>query len=298
MLNSYPSIYALGHRAIADILKGTFVVEEKVDGSQFSMGRGLDGTLACRSKGKELIVDAPEKMFAKAVETAASLDLKPGWVYRGEYLQSPKHNTLAYRRVPEKHVIIFDVCTGPETYLTPNEKLTECERLGVECVPCFFEGTLETFPADVVGLENFLLRESILGGKVEGVVVKNYGVFTAEGKIAIAKKVSAEFQEKHRHEWKKSNPTQSDVVQFLTTQLATEARWNKAIQHLRDAGQLTESPKDIGPLIKEIQADTAREEAYEVKETLFKHFWPHISRGIIHGFPEYYKKLTSVDLPL
>lgn len=34
--HSYPSIYALGHRAIVDLLKGPVFIEEKIDGSQFS----------------------------------------------------------------------------------------------------------------------------------------------------------------------------------------------------------------------------------------------------------------------
>jgi len=36
-LGSYPSIYNLGHRYLGDLLDGPVVVEEKVDGSQFSM---------------------------------------------------------------------------------------------------------------------------------------------------------------------------------------------------------------------------------------------------------------------
>jgi len=141
-INSYPSIYALGHRAISDIFASPPVIEEKVDGSQFSMAR-INGELVCRSKGKDLVVEAPEKMFLRAVATAKGLDLHDGWTYRGEYLNSPKHNTLAYSRTPEKNIIIFDVMTGPETYLTPTEKRAECERLGLECVPCFYDGFAE-----------------------------------------------------------------------------------------------------------------------------------------------------------
>lgn len=37
--NSYPQIYALGHRYLEDLLKDPVLVEEKIDGSQFSFGR-------------------------------------------------------------------------------------------------------------------------------------------------------------------------------------------------------------------------------------------------------------------
>lgn len=296
MLNSYPSIYALGHRAIADILHGSLVIEEKIDGSQFSMGRDFTGNLFCRSKGKEIVIDAPEKMFAKAVETAASLPLACGYTYRCEYLQSPKHNTLAYSRVPRRHLIVFDICTGLETYLSPTQKRIECNRIGLEYVPCFYDGAAEQFSGNV---QTWMDCESVLGGvKIEGVVIKNYGLFTPDKKIAIAKVVSEAFKEKHQSEWRKSNPTQSDVVQFLIAQLRTEARWKKAVQHLREAGQLVRAPQDIGPLIKELQADTEREEGEDVRDALFKHFWPQISRGLVHGFPEFYKQtFCGVEQP-
>src|SRR5687767_4166729 len=116
-INSYPTVFALGHSAIRDIFSGDVIVEEKVDGSQFSFGV-VDGELSCRSKGKVLILDAPEKMFLKAVESVRDLPLHDGWIYRAEYLSTPKHNTLNYSRVPTKNIILFDVRTGEEEYLT------------------------------------------------------------------------------------------------------------------------------------------------------------------------------------
>lgn len=283
---SYPSVYALGHRAISDILGDSVVVEEKIDGSQFSMSR-VSGDLVCRSKGKDLVVAAPEKMFLQAVASAASRDLQEGWVYRCEYLKSPKHNTLAYSRVPTGHLMVFDIMTGPETYLGPAAKANEASRIGLECVPLVYEGV-------VSGMDQFnafLDRESILGGcKIEGVVVKNYGKFTTDKKVCVGKYVSEAFKEKHGVEWKKSNPGQSDVVQTLIGQLRTEARWLKSVQHLRDDGRLHDSPSDIGLLIREIQADVEAEEALAVKDALYAHFWPYIQRGVLAGFPEFYKK--------
>ena len=36
--HSYPQIYALGHRYITELLLDPVLVEEKIDGSQFSFG--------------------------------------------------------------------------------------------------------------------------------------------------------------------------------------------------------------------------------------------------------------------
>jgi hypothetical protein len=288
MIGSYPTVFAIGHAAIRDIFSGSVIVEEKVDGSQFSFGV-IGGSLECRSKGKQLILDAPEKMFVQAVETARELEpvLHPDWIYRGEYLQKPKHNTLAYDRIPNKHIIGFDIVTGPETYLTPDEKRAEFERIGLECVPVLHVG-------EVVGLEafnEFMQRVSVLGGcKVEGVVVKNYSLFTIEKKVALGKYVSEAFKEVHSGEWRKNNPTGKDVAQILIDQYRTPARWGKAIQHLREAGQLDESPRDIGALMKEVAVDTRRECEDEIKQMLFDHYWKQIQRGITAGLPEWYKQ--------
>jgi len=292
-LSSYPSIYALGHRYIADLFDGPVTVEEKIDGSQFSMAR-VNGELVCRSKGQQIFVGAPEKMFSAAIETAQKLDLREGWVYRCEYLKSPKHNTLAYTRIPKDHLILFDVMTGCETYLPWLKKAEEAHRLGIECVPVFAYNHIGAVrsPEEVRPL---LEKESCLGGcKIEGVVVKNYARFGVDKKILIGKFVSDEFKEKHQRAWKKSNPGPADVVEHIISELKTEARWRKAIQRLRDAGKIAGTPQDIGPLIFELSVDTKREEIDGIKEVLFEHFWPQIQRGLSGGFPEFYKKEIGI----
>ena len=259
--------------------------------SQFSFG-DLDGELCCRSKGKDMILDAPEKMFGKAIETVIALqpELQRDWVSRGEFLQKPKHNSLTYSRVPEQNIIIFDIMTAPETYLAPVAKKAECLRLKLECVPCLYDGRVETFEV----FKDFLDRDSILGGtKIEGVVVKNYEVFTQEKKPAMGKYVSEEFKEVHDKDWKDRNPTGKDIVMRLVDKYRSESRWNKAIIHLHEDGKITFSLKDIGLLVHEIPADVLKECEDDIKETLFEHFWPQIQRGIVRGVPEYYKNVLA-----
>ena len=139
-------------------------------------------------------------------------------------------------------------------------------------------------------MTGFLERESILGGcKIEGIVVKNYSVFTKDKKAAMGKYVSEAFKEKHQGEWRKANPTQSDIVETLSAIYSTQARWQKALQHLREAGKLEGSPRDIGLLIQEVPNDILKEEEDQIKQTLFEHFWPKIRRGVTNGLPQWYK---------
>lgn len=141
MINSYPKIWALGHSYLKDLLLDDVEVSEKCDGSQFSFGV-FDGELCARSKGKQLVIDAPEALFNKAVEVAKMLapNLLVGWTYRAEYLSKPKHNTLRYNRIPFNHLVIFDISPSLEAYLSPEEKKAEASRIGLECVPSFYSG--------------------------------------------------------------------------------------------------------------------------------------------------------------
>lgn len=288
--HSYPSIFAIGHRALNELLSDPVIVEEKIDGSQFSFGLfdHADGerVLHCRSKGAQLNVIAPEKMFTKAVETVAALPLRVGWTYRAEYLQKPKHNALAYDRIPEKHLIVFDINTGHEEYMSYQDKVVECARLGLETVPLVFEGMIESHEH----FRSMIDRTSALGGqKVEGVVVKNYRRFGPDKKVLMGKFVSEAFKEVHAAEWKISNPTQTDVVERIIEMIRTPARWAKAVQHMRERGQIEDSPRDIGLLIKEAQADIEKECSELIAQKLAEWAMPQVMRGSIRGLPEWYK---------
>lgn len=290
-LCSYPSIYNLGHRAIADLFSVPVIVEEKIDGSQFSFGIDEDGGLRARSKGAEIHINSPEGMFARAVDTVKSLAplLQPGWTYRGEYLQKPKHNTLAYDRVPKGHIIIFDVNVGLEEYLSPGDKKRASEDLGLECVPLLDTG--QEFDAD--RLRELLDRQSVLGGqKIEGVVIKPqfYDLYGPDKKVLMGKFVSEAFKEIHGKAWKLSNPGPTDIRDAIADRYRTPARWQKAVQHLAERGAITDSPKDIGALLKEVVADVDKECADEMQAQLWAWAWPHIRRKISHGIPEWYKE--------
>jgi len=286
--NSYPKVYALGHAAIRDMFLDPVLVEEKVDGSQFSFGL-IDGELRCRSRNQQLDWDNPQKMFELALATVKELEphLHPEWTYRGEYLNKPKHNVLAYDRIPLKGIILFDINTGDQEYLSREEKIMEAVRLGLECVPSF--GTMSiTSPEEV---EKLLETISLLGGnKVEGLVFKNYTRFGKDGKAFIGKYVSEAFKEIAGGDWKKRHPGSSDIITILATKYRTPARWEKSIQHLREKGELEDSPRDIGKIMKEINLDILEECSEEISEVLFKWGWKKMQRGFTQGVPEWYKK--------
>jgi ATP-dependent RNA circularization protein (DNA/RNA ligase family) len=290
-IGSYSSIYNLGHRALGELFDGPVVIEEKVDGSQFSFAK-LDGEFHCRSKGQEMHPDAPEKMFSRAVEVTRGLDLPEGIVFRAEYLQKPKHNSLAYSRIPTNHLVVFDIHeAGEGAVLPPEAKREMAARFGLECVPCIHEGPFEY---DFDKIKAFLERESFLGGqKIEGVVIKNYAKFSPDKKTLMGKYVSEAFKETNKLNWKVTNPTSGDVLFNLIERYRTENRWRKAIQHLRELGTLEDTPRDIPKVLLEVQADVEKECADEIRELLWAHFWPKVRRSIVGGLPEFYKETLA-----
>lgn len=283
--HSYPSTFALGHKALAELLLDPVLVEEKIDGSQFSFGV-FAGEFHARSKGATLNLIAPEKMFVRAIEVAQALPLRDGWTYRAEYLLKSKHNALAYDRVPSQNLILFDINTAHETYLPYDEKAAEAARLGLEVVPRIFEGMV----TDLDQFRRWLDAVSCLGGqKVEGLVVKNYARFGLDKKVLIGKFVSEAFKEIHAAEWKTANPGAADIVETIIRQYRTPARWAKAVQHLREAGTLEGSPRDIGLLFREVPDDIKTEAADAIRDALFAWAWPKVQRGATAGLAEWYK---------
>lgn len=301
MISSYSSIYNLGHAAIATLLHGPVLLEEKIDGSQISFRRTYNDsvmpseahtTLEVRSKGAAINTVAPEGLFKKAVEVLQALgDKIPiGYTFRGEYLAKPAHNVMKYDRVPQNHIIIFDIEKGEQEYLSPTDKKDLATALGFETVPELSIGIIESAET----IRAFLERESILGGqKIEGVVIKPfaYDLFGRDKKVLMGKFVSEVFKETHAAEWKTLHGPKSpgDVLREVAATYASPARWQKALIHLREQGKITDSPKDIGELMAAVPLDVLKECEEEIKAALWKWAWPNIRRSLTRGLPEWYK---------
>lgn len=279
---SYRKIKNLGHKDTSDVFNGPVIIQEKLDGSQISFGL-VDGELFVRSKGKHRDLGGDAGMFQAAVDEIKERRdrLAEGVVYRGEYLRTPKHNHLCYDRVPKGHIALWEIET-PVGDPIANVYKQQAGFLGFDYAPVLYKGEIESEDQ----INDILETESFLGGEIEGVVIKNpcNGVY--------AKVVRPEFREKQ----KQRKPKKTDPIDEIAAMYCTEARWRKAVQHLRDAGELTGTPKDIGPIIREIQQDIMDECGDEIKEALFAKHRKQLFNGFIKGFPEWYKDQVSVNV--
>ncbi|GIU69757.1 MAG: hypothetical protein KatS3mg002_0993 [Candidatus Woesearchaeota archaeon] len=73
----------------------------------------------------------------------------------------------------------------------------------------------------------------------------------------MGKLVREEFLEVHKTEWARG---EKEVVNIIAEQFRTEARWEKALQHLKESGLLTFTPRDIPLLLQEVSTDVYNEE--------------------------------------
>ncbi len=301
---SYPKIFHLGEAFnkqydAMSIFNSDVVIEEKVDGSQFSMGINDDRQLVCRSRKQPLDLDNPVDMFAGAVNYVKSIEstlrviFPPDSYFYCECLRQPKHNTLVYDRIPRNHLVLFGALINGQWQLRRDlEGIAEI--LNIDVIPELYRGH-----GNPNVVKKLLETDSYLGGqKIEGVVVKNYNqMIQLFDKIIpmFAKYVSEKFKEKH-----KENPSfksqRWSIDQFVQS-FKTETRWAKAVQHLQEEGILLQSPKDIGNLIAEVKQDIAEEEKENIMKWGGKFVLDLVLKNCTKGLPAWYKeKLMEGDV--
>jgi hypothetical protein len=299
----YPKICTLGQRPVELVFDDPVEVTEKVDGSSFAFGV-FDGVLYCRSKGVQIDPESldPGSMFGAAVKSVAErkemglFNAFDGVWFYGEYLRKPKHNTLNYDHIPKGHIALF-AAVNPMIgvwahYATLYEYADELE-LGI------VKRVMDEDVYSAQDILDYLATDPVssLGGPMEGVVIKNFSKeMEYVGKYSsftVAKFVTEKFKEVHQSTWKAENTDGGKWAAFKE-QYRTPQRWHKAVQHLRDAGILHGSPKDIGQLIVEVQKDIGMESKEEIKNALWRVFGKDLLRFSTKGLPEWYKEQLAL----
>lgn len=317
---SYTKILALGSPYTENALIGDVIVQEKVDGSQFKFGINENKEPVFASKGAKICPYIEEneltniqKLFQPAVEYLLSIqnrfyNLLPDTYFYAETLYKPKHNVLEYKITPKNHIVLFDILE--QGRWVERKRLIEIAiMLDIDYIPELYRGSIETkrintgnggYKSSAIDFLKRMIETtpSYLGNEtIEGVVIKNYNQTIMQGGNIyplFTKYVREAFKERHDKEWKTKNPKNS--LQDYFNSFKTEARWQKAVIHLKEKEELTDSPKDIGKIIKEIHKDILEEEGDNIKNYLYKQFIDDIKRTSTRGLPEWYKEKLLENL--
>jgi len=292
MTRRWPKVFAIGDRYTEGLWDGEVSITEKVDGSQLNVSLSSRDGLTFLTKGSVATLGDNNKLFHPAVSYFHSIESKltPDWTYHGETLANPRHNTLAYDRVPKNHFALYGVSKPDGSQISTHAELTAiAQELGVDVVPEIFKGKVE---GDLYAfLEGLLNRESYLGKEsAEGIVAKRYDreVFVGNQLIPLmqGKLVCAKFKERHKVAWPTNNKSPLLIIGSI---VRTEARWMKAIQYLKDTNQCEQHPRDIGKILKRLHEDLEEEDKEHIKDRLWDAFGKDIKRAATRGLPEAYK---------
>ncbi len=152
------------------LLKGPVVIEEKLNVFPITF-QAEDNTVK---------VKAPKGLPAEAAEYLKSLDgrLIKGWVY---YAGAP----FGYPVKPRNGLVLFDVTKGLNNYYVGwSHRDLIADALEMDCPHVLYEGLDPKKPK----LFDLLYEESAFGGgKVSGIVIKNYEQFDKDGNVLMGK---------------------------------------------------------------------------------------------------------------
>lgn len=303
-LPHYTKVINLGNAYTENALVGDVIVQEKIDGSQFRFGIDENDDLIIGSKGcilrpvqqEDGQIGNVDKLFRPAVEhlildgdalflTKKQKNIKSIFFY-AETLFRPKHNVLKYEKTPKNNIVLFDVLIDGKWGIREDLEYW-ANIINVDVIPELYRGK-----ADINKIKELLQTKSYLGGEVvEGVVIKNYKQTLLLGGHVFplfTKYVREAFRERHNCEWKDKKPKHN--LQAFIDSFKSEARWQKAIIHLKEKRQLETSLRDIGKIILEVQKDIKEEETDTIKNRLYNLFIKNILRASTRGLPIWYKK--------
>ena len=284
----YPKVLHIGAPLVATVFYEEVELSEKVDGSQCRIEL-TDESVMVGSKNQGI---ADPGMFEIAHEQGERIHSETDWRTLGdhvtlfcEFLETPKHNTIKYDRVPLNHLYLFGAMLGTDHMVTGG--LIEMAKHLVIDPPNILDCKLIESAEE---LKEFMTRESYLGGStVEGVVIKNYNrtydplqVHSQEfiGYPMTAKYVNKDFTAANAKQW--NTISRKTGVDAIIERFFIGDRFNKAIQHVREEGNITYMKKDLQYLIPEFFDDLMDEKKEAMTNMIMGEVFKVIKRRASH----------------
>lgn len=274
-----------------------FYFEEKIDGSQLSILVNND-KLEFYNKHKP--INDTNSVFQKAIimlkcKYQDKNILNGNYIYHGEAVCNLRHNVNVYERTPKYYFIVYDIydCVDKK-YLSLELKHAECDRIGIGYVPVLYHNDdpdcnpYKKAEELIQNIENGSIL-SCLGGVPEGIVLKHHAfVFKGKTTATKLKYVTNAFKERHKGKQSKVNLSADEFIERLGKEFNTEARFQKAYQHLKENGKEV----DIHKIIGELDTDFDKEYMEEIMMLLWSEFSPIIKKHARKDVGEWYKTIN------
>ncbi len=237
----YPDIERLGSEDNKDILnypEDTIVIEEKVDGGNFSMWLDEDNLVHFGSRNRDLTIENDNKIFARQQiqlkEHLLNLEnegikLNLNYIY---YLECMQTHTINYTSAP--FIIGLDIRLkrakneeGEGLFIGREAREQEFNRLKIENVPLIWWGTVAELKK--LSIRDLIPKSKYYDGFAEGIVIKNYCRKAHSGNHQLyAKLVRDEFKEDNKAVFGNIRNPSSDT-QKIVNEFCTDARIKKAV---------------------------------------------------------------------
>lgn len=294
----YPSINTLdltSNRSWTEDDNYKYYIEEKIDGSQISIH--VEYQLLFYNKNKLIHNNSAFEKTINMLRFQQNI-LNPNYIYHGEAVSKIKHNVCVYERTPKNYFILYDIFDKTtNSYLSPELKKLEADRVNMEIVPIlYYNNDINQNPYEICTnlieqIESHTLK-SCLGGQIEGIVLKHHAFIHKGIKVATKLKlVTSIFKERHLTKQPKAELSADEFLLQLGNSFCTEARFNKAFQHLVENNAIDPDHikvSDQNKIIMELNQDFDKEYKEELKELLYTEFSPLLKKlgreGINHWF--------------
>ncbi len=289
-----------------DKFEGRVIVQEKVDGSQFSV-QNIDGVLHFSNKGK--IIPGKSQIYINTfVSLANKLSyFKEGYIYHGEAMRSLRPNTIVYDRVPRYYWILYEVIRISDNYmLTPEEVKEMIVGTNIEFLEPLYDNKYDEIPKNTYKdiVDDIMLNistnklQSLLGGVPEGVVFKAINrVDDGTYRHRKNKFVRKEFAElNHTRKSKIADVSDDEFIESIGLIYNVEPRFQKAKQHLEENNKWkSNNNANVGSMVGELDIDLLKEAEEDIKNMLFCRFWESIKKNARKDLLNYMSNLESKE---
>lgn len=252
-LTKYQHVERLGHDDVMGLLDGTVVVQEKLDGANFSVAKHPEKGLILASRNNVISVGGhPSTGFNGAIEyvldhpgIAKVLEHHPDWVLRGEWLT---RHTINYEATKMKKFYVFDVQDRDGKYVPISQYAAVMELREILFIPALAEFTSPSLDQ----LTELTQGPGAYGAaQKEGIVVKRYDFVNKWGRTTWGKLVSADFREANKIHM---GATKHDPIEIQFASKVTDEDILKVIHKIRDAAGTT-TIKDMPQVLGRVWND-------------------------------------------